>query len=211
MASDDFSFATKEELRLVHETPPGASVIEGTPMPDSHITARRANGKAEDFPVDEPPRRQPEREPEAVKITLWDLVLAEWRTIGMIAAPFVLAIVAVLVPASKGELQTVRTEASSNLDLAKTDIKGQIQVLSGRIDAIQTTTSDTRGDVKELSRDIKRLLERSDPFRPLQAASAPPAPLPLAPPPAAIPAKSHQKRQKTIQTAKPGLLGWFQR
>ena len=146
-----------------------------SPVLASHVNGLYNEGHVESIPHTE------------LKITLWDLVLAEWRTIGMIIAPFALAIAAYMIPASRGDLATVRTEAAANLDLAKAQTNGQLQAITAKVDALQTTIKDTNTDLRETRADIKEVLKRLPDTRqaydlPQIVASSPAAP-PLDNPP----------------------------
>ena len=142
---------------------------------ESALASRHMNGLYNEGHAESIPHTE-------LKITLWDLVLAEWRTIGMVAAPFALAIATYMIPASRGELATVRTEAAANLDLAKAQTNGQLQAITAKVDALQTTIKDTNADLRETRADIKKVLERlPDPRQPYDlpqiVAASPAAPL----------------------------------
>jgi hypothetical protein len=90
----------------------------------------------------------------------WSAIVAEWRFVAAILAPFGLAIALYFIPATKGELDNVRADAASHLELVKANTSGQFQAVSVRIDALQNTLSDTKTDVKEMRGDLKEILKR---------------------------------------------------
>lgn len=95
--------------------------------------------------------------------SLWKVIRAEWRVIGMVLSPFALALAVYFVPATQGGLDGVRTEAAAKLELTKTDIggqlnqvktelNGQIAVITTRINGLQETLTHTQSGVDELLR-----------------------------------------------------------
>jgi hypothetical protein len=109
----------------------------------------------------------------------WKTVVSEWKFIAAILAPFGVAIALYFIPATKGELEGVKTDTAAKLELAKANTAGSLQAITAKVDALQSTITDTKSDVKEMRGDLKELLKRSEPrqveYRPEPVKTASPA------------------------------------
>jgi hypothetical protein len=120
----------------------------------------------------------------------WGAVVTEWKWIAAILSPFGLALALYFIPATKGELESVKSDAASRLEIAKAGISGQQEAVKAKIDALQSLITDTRDEVKGIRGDLKAILQR------LPDRSDPPAYFPPAPLPAKPPATDRKARQK---------------
>ena len=170
------------------DSPAHLAATESPVLASQHVNGLYNEGHVESIPHTE------------MKITLWDLVIAEWRTIGMIIAPFALAIAAYMIPASRGELTTVRTEAAANLDLAKAQTSGQLQSVNTKIDALQSSVTETKSGLLVVQSDIKEVLKRLPDPRQLPVLTASTAPIGN-PPQDNLPEKTYppQKLHKAVK------------
>lgn len=137
--------------------------------------------------------------------TLWQIIRGEWRVISIVAGsvlgPAAVAWLLYYVPASKGELATlkgdaamsdtlIRTELSGQLKEARAELKGDIGALNARMDGVKETTLRTQAGVDEL-------LRRS--VAPAQVVAQPASGAPAAPSP---------RRQRAAKRAEPQPVRW---
>ena len=145
--------------------------------------------------------------------TWWDLVTSEWRAIFAFLMPILVGGGILLIPASRGQVETVKMEAAANLDVAKTDIQGQIKGVHIELDALKTTVGDMHQDMKEIGRDLKVLLSRSSFARQLDSTPAADAAPASSPPPSPAstekPKRAVAKRPQKPVAQSSSLLGIF--
>lgn len=174
---------------------------EGEPVPARQHIDRFSNGY--DPEVEEP---APHHYPRAAEVekpakSWWDLVTSEWRAISALIMPLLVGGGILLIPASKSQVDAVKIEAAANLEVAKTDIQGQVKGVHIEVDNLKSTVVDLRGDVKEIGRDLKVLLSRSQ--TPQQADAAPvdasPPVSPAPNPSQTIPPKKSPKTVKRVE------------
>ena len=131
----------------------------------------------------------------------WGALIAEWKWIAAMLAPFGFGLALYLIPATKGELESIKSDGAAKLELANAKTAGELRAVDARLSALQTTITDTKSDVKEMRGDLKELLKRSDPrqYDPPQIVAASPAAPPENPPP------SRRVKKKSVQpvAAKP--------
>ncbi len=154
---------------------------------------------------------------------LGHIVAAEWRVLLTVLAPFGVAVALYFIPATKAELETVKTNAESSVTLVKTDataaaallrseisgelkatkaeLKGDINTLTARVNGMQETVIHTQNGVDEL-------LRRSAPVQ--TTARAEPAEQVRRDPPRRVPRAAAQTRAAAAAPVKQPE-GWVAR